>query len=128
MSQLKKRGKVLPSVSAFFAFLSLFCYLLLTIVSKESGENTTLVLVLLGISFAIHFATIFTDILHLPSLISYAFDFIGLFAVMVGRVSYLAFFFSGDIMNTGLSVYLISVVLYSLVCVALDSVQMVKIK
>lgn len=100
----EKRKKSLPITSSVFAFLSLFCYWLLTIVSKESGENTTLVLILLGISFAVHLVNVFTDVFKIPTLLCYAFDFIGLFGALAGRVSYLAFFFCGDIMNTGLSV------------------------
>ncbi|MDE6589311.1 MAG: hypothetical protein K2K53_02960, partial [Oscillospiraceae bacterium] len=57
----------------------------------------------------------YKDYAKVPSIVAYAATTALFFSLIEGRVSYLAFYFSGDVLNTGLSPYLVaSLVLFLL--------------
>ena len=91
--------------------LSLIFYRVLTASSFESTENVPLVTVLLAAALVLGAFAAFKDVLHVPSFLT--FTALAAAAFAAGRASYVAFYLTGDVMNTGLSVFFI------LTCVAL---------
>ena len=92
--------------------LSLIFYRVLTASSFESTENVPLVTVLLAAALVLGAVAAFKDVLHVPSFLTFT-ALAAAAAFAAGRASYVAFYLTGDVMNTGLSVFFI------LSCVAL---------
>lgn len=92
--------------------LSLIFYRVLTASSFESTENVPLVTVLLAAALVLGAVAAFKDVLHVPSFLTFT-ALAAAAAFAAGRASYVAFYLTGDVMNTGLSVFFI------LTCVAL---------
>ena len=92
--------------------LSLIFYRVLTASSFESTENVPLVTVLLAAALVLG-AVAFKDVLHVPSFLTFTALAAAAAAFAAGRASYVAFYLTGDVMNTGLSMFFI------LTCVAL---------
>lgn len=92
--------------------LSLIFYRVLTASSFESTENVPLVTVLLAAALVLGAFAAFKDVLHVPSFLTFT-ALAAAAAFAAGRASYVAFYLTGDVMNTGLSVFFI------LTCVAL---------
>lgn len=92
--------------------LSLIFYRVLTASSFESTENVPLVTILLAAALVLGAVAAFKDVLHVPSFLTFT-ALAAAAAFAAGRASYVAFYLTGDVMNTGLSVFFI------LTCVAL---------
>ena len=92
--------------------LSMIFYRVLTASSFESTENVPLVTVLLAAALVLGAVAAFKDVLHVPSLLTFT-ALAAAAAFAAGRASYVAFYLTGDVMNTGLSVFFI------LTCIAL---------
>lgn len=92
--------------------LSLIFYRVLTASSFESTENVPLVTVLLAAALVLGAVAAFKDVLHVPSFLTFT-ALAAAAAFAAGRASYVAFYLTGDVMNTGLSMFFI------LTCVAL---------
>lgn len=92
--------------------LSLIFYRVLTASSFESTENAPLVTVLLAAALVLGAVAAFKDVLHVPSFLTFT-ALAAAAAFAAGRAGYVAFYLTGDVMNTGLSVFFI------LTCVAL---------
>ena len=103
----KGPGFAMTCVSFVLLVIALGSFLLLASVSFEGSENVPLVAGLIGAALLLHVLTGIKDMLHLPSLAAFVATASAMSAFVAGRVSYLAFYFSGDIMNTGLSIYFV---------------------
>lgn len=104
------------SIAAVAALIvGLICFGALTGVSEESSENSPLVIGL-GIAAAVLCALAavkdYKRILSLVALVLVSFMF---FNFIGGRVSYLAYYFSGDILGTGLSAYFVISAIFFLI-------------
>ena len=112
---MKKTRFILDVVSAFLALLSLVFFVLMAHYSKEEGENIPLLVtfLILGMVFSLisAFEKVFSSlpggriIVTISPLLAFLFAQISVALVISFRVSYLAFFFSGDVMGTGLSLF-----------------------
>lgn len=106
MSRIKNHCAAVLGIA--FMAVGLISFRILASVSFETDENVLLV-TLLGIgSLALGLCTAWKDLLHLPSLLTFIAATLTLCQFLAGRVSYLAFYFSGDVMNTGLSPWFIA--------------------
>ncbi len=107
------RGFALKLLVPVLTALSLIFFRILTASSFESTENVALVTVLLAAALVLGVLAAFKDVLHVPSLLTFAALAVAAAAFTAGRASYVAFYLTGDVMNTGLSVFFI------LTCIAL---------
>lgn len=100
------------------------CVMLMNAYAAESGENVTAVCLLLIACLAVNVVSIFWDYGRIVSLVAFVLSVVSFFYMLAGRISYLAFFMSGDVMGTGLSLFLILAVIFMLGVIAADVVAM----
>ncbi len=105
-------------VAAECIFVVMACILLLNAYSPESGENVGGIILLLFFTLAVNFVCIFIDYFKLISLASFIMSVVSFCVILASRISYLAFFFSGDVMGTGLSLFFIFALLFMAFAVA----------
>ncbi len=103
----KEKGFYCSAAAIVLLAIGLVFYRMLTAVSFETTERP--VLVILTAFGAILFSLIasYKDFGKVPSILSYAAATLAFFLLLEGRASYLAFYFSGDVMDTGLSPYMV---------------------
>lgn len=107
--------------------VALICFGALTNVSTEATENPATVIALAVVAMAFCALTAFKDYFKIPSLLAFVFTFVAFAVFVSGRVSYVAFYFSGDVMNTGLSpLFVVSFVFFLLAAVASASAVCLK--
>ncbi len=99
----KGKGFILSLGTLIPAILSLVFFRMLTASSFESTENVPLVTGLLTGAIVLCALTTWKDVFHVPSLLTFAALSAATAAFAAGRASYVAFYLSGDVMNTGLS-------------------------
>lgn len=87
--------------------LGLIFFSVLFNVSVEGDEQPALILTLTILSILLLLLSAYKDFFHVPSLIAFVLTTIVLFVFITGRVSYLAYYFTGDIQGTGLSPFFI---------------------
>ncbi len=126
MFKISKKTMPLTIVAMVVSVLEFISFYFLSCVSFESSENVPLVLVFIALSFVAEAILLVFDKWHIVSFLSFALAVISLFAMIGGRVSYLAFFFSGDITGIGLSIYLLTGLAFAVAAVALDVVLVLK--
>ena len=104
----KEKGFFCSAASIVLFAIGLVFYRMLTAVSFETTERP--IVVILAAFAAILFSLIasYKDFGKVPSILAYAASTVAFFTLLEGRASYLAFYFSGDVMNTGLSPYMIA--------------------
>ena len=126
MFKISKKTMPLTIAAMVMSVLEFISFYFLSCVSFESSENVPLVLVFIALSFVAEAILLVFDKWHIVSFFSFALAVISLFAMIGGRVSYLAFFFSGDITGTGLSIYLLTGLAFAVAAVASDVVLVLK--
>ncbi|MBR3270837.1 MAG: hypothetical protein IKI59_02845, partial [Clostridia bacterium] len=104
----KEKGFFCSAASIVLFAVGLVFYRMLTAVSFETTERP--IVVILAAFAAILFSLIasYKDFGKVPSILAYAASTVAFFTLLEGRASYLAFYFAGDVMNTGLSPYMIA--------------------
>ena len=104
----KEKGFFCSAASIVLFAVGLVFYRMLTAVSFETTERP--IVVILAAFAAILFSLIasYKDFGKVPSILAYAAATVAFFTLLEGRASYLAFYFAGDVMNTGLSPYMIA--------------------
>ena len=100
---MKNKVSVLSLFTLVFSILSVLFFQVLTAASFESTENVPLVTGLMVAAIVLCALTCWKDLFHIPSLLTFTALAASTAAFAAGRASYLAFFLSGDVMNTGLS-------------------------
>lgn len=90
-------GNVLCMILGLILFISMIS------TTNETTDKTVLVLLIGIISIVCGSICLYKDFFKSMSLISFIASTITLFAFICGRVSYVAFYLSGDVMGTGLS-------------------------
>lgn len=88
-----------------FLFLSLLAFILLFRESTVIEERPAAVIALISIAIVISLAVGFKDYYNILSIVLFAVTIASFFLFIYGRVSYLAYYFSGDIQGTGLSIW-----------------------
>ena len=104
----KGKGYLFSLAALLFTVIGLIFFRILTTVSVELSERPVLII---GLAFGAIFLDLiatYKDYAKVPSIAAYAVTTALFFSLIEGRVSYLAFYFSGDVMNTGLSPYLVA--------------------
>lgn len=115
----KEKGFYLEAASALCLVLGLLFFLCLTSVSTEESEKPVLVITLTFVTILLAFIACYKDYFRVFSVAEFVLSAVTLFKLLEGRISYLAFYFSGDVVDTGLSPYLILALVFyllSLLC------------
>ena len=115
-----------------FCLLGLISYISMICYSHIENENIVLNIIFISLTLIIgilsHFIfklkddKLYVYFNKMLNLIVYLLTFISLMMLIVGRVSYFAFFISGDIMGTGLSLFLITGVISLLISTILSGI------
>lgn len=100
------------------------CVMLMNSYAAESGENVLAACLLLIACLAVNIVCVFWDFGKIVSLAAFVLSVVSFFYILAGRISYLAFFMSGDVMGTGLSLFLILALVFMLGAIAADVVAM----
>lgn len=103
----KEKGYFCSVAALIFTTLGLIFFRMLTEVSVEQSERPVLVVAFAFAAILFDLIASYKDYGKVPSIAAYALSTLALFTLLEGRVSYLAFYFSGDVMDTGLSPYLV---------------------
>lgn len=112
-----KRSKVSFSagVLSLLAVISFVIMWLTT--SYEAAETPEIVIVCTLLAAAVAVVSSYQNWFHAVSLAAFVLSVVSLFVMLAGRLSYLAFYFSGDAMATGLSPMLVAAVVFALLAV-----------
>jgi hypothetical protein len=103
----KEKGFFCSAVSVVLFAIGLVFYRMLTAVSFETTERPLTVVLFTFGTILFSLIASYKDFGKVPSIAAYALATVAFFALLEGRASYLAFFFAGDVMNTGLSSYMV---------------------
>lgn len=88
-------------------------------VSVEATETPSVVIAMAVVAIVLCAFTAFRDYFKIPSLLAFIFSLVTFASFIKGRVSYVAFYFSGDVMDTGLSpLFVVSFILMLLAVIA----------
>lgn len=99
----KSTGFYCSLAAVICTLVGLIVFINLKTVSVESTEIPSAVIALSVVTAILCLITAFKDMFKIPSLLAFTASMITFTVFLKGRVSYLAFYFSGDVMNTGLS-------------------------
>lgn len=99
----KEKGFWFSLLAVVLFAAGLVFYRMLTSVSFETTERPVLVILFAFGAILMSLIAAYKDWSKVPSILAYAAATVAFFTLLEGRTSYLAFYFSGDVMNTGLS-------------------------
>ena len=116
----KSTGFYMTLATLLCTVLGLVCFLLLTANSFESSEQPGAVIAVAAVTVVLCAVTAWKDVFHVPSLAAVVMATVTFFLFLSGRISYVAFFLSGDVMGTGLSVYFVCSAVFFLAAMALS--------
>ncbi len=115
--------------SVVLLFVGVICFGALTNVSFELDENPALIITFCVLAMVLLLVACWRDFFKALSLVAVMFVSIVLFAFISGRVSYLAYYFSGDILGTGLSpLFVVSLVCFVLAFITTICTVCIKIE
>ena len=114
---------VLSLAALVCSIIALADFFLLRAVSVESSESVGLVVTMFVLSILVTGLCCVFDWNRVVSLAASALSIISLCALFRGRISYLAFFFSGNILGTGLSWYLLLAAIFATAAVVCNLVK-----
>ena len=103
----KGKGYLFSLAAILSTAVGLIFFRMLTSVSVEQSERPALVIALAFGAILFDLIATYKDYAKVPSIAAYALTTALFFSLLEGRVSYLAFYFSGDVLDTGLSPYLV---------------------
>ena len=103
----KEKGFWCSAAAIVLFAVGLVFYRMLTAVSFETTERPVLVILFAFAAILFSLIASYKDYGKLPSILAYADATVTFFTLLEGRASYLAFYFTGDVMHTGLSPYMI---------------------
>lgn len=95
-------------VVVLLGIAAVVCFFQLTAVSEELDENPIVVVVLTMITVFSMAVAAYKDWFGVPSLVAMVLSSFALFAFVGGRVSYVVFYLTGDINQTGLSAWFVA--------------------
>lgn len=104
----KEKGFFCSAAAIVLFSVGLVFYRMLTAVSFETTERPITVILFSFAAILMSLIASYKDFGKVPSIAAYALGVIAFFTFLEGRTSYLAFYFSGDVMNTGLSPYMVA--------------------
>ncbi len=111
-SEKKKANPVVLAGLTASMVLSVISFVMLHQASYEASENTALVIILAVITLILGIVGQIFDVKKIVSLAAYVMSVVTLCSLVAGRVSYLGFYLAGDVMNTGLSVFFVTTVIF----------------
>ena len=115
----KGKGYLFSLAALLLTAVGLLFFRMLTTVSVEQSEHPALIISLAFGAILLDLIATYKDYAKVPSIAAYAVTTALFFSLIEGRISYLAFYFSGDVLNTGLSPYLVTALimfLLAMVC------------
>lgn len=103
----KSTGFYMTLATLACTLLGILFFSMLTSNSFESSEQPGVVITVAAVTAVLCVVTAWKDMFKVPSLASFVMATVTFFMFLSGRISYVAFFLSGDVMGTGLSVYFV---------------------
>lgn len=103
----KKKGYVCSVAALVLTIIGLEFFRMLTAVSAMYAEQPIIVVLAAFAAILFHLIASYKDYGKVPSIAAYAASTVAFFTLLGDRASYLAFYFSGDILGTGLSPFLV---------------------
>lgn len=107
MLKKKASGFYVTLATLLFTVFGTIFFALLTNSAFESSENPVVIYTFAAVCCAASLITVVKDVCKLFSWAAFVSATITFFVFFSGRISYLAFFLSGDVMNTGLSPFFV---------------------
>ena len=99
---------IIPAIAVLLiALIMVFYGCMVGTTKAESTEVPGTVFLFLGLALGFAVINIFGDFFYVVKPAMFCLTTLAFFNAIEGRVSYLAFYFTGDAMNTGLSVFLV---------------------
>lgn len=115
----KAKGFYCTAAALLLTVLGVIFFASLTSFSAESTETPGLVIAFAVATIVLCLFAGVKDLFRIPTLLAFACATCTFGAFASGRVSYVAFYFSGDVMNTGLSpLFVLSALCFLLAVVA----------
>lgn len=120
----KAPGFYFTAATLLCSLLGLIFFICLTNVSFESTEAPATVIVLAVVVMVLCLVTGVKDCFKVPSLATLVLAMVTLCTFITGRVSYFAFYISGDVMDTGLSPFFVLTAVFLLLAVVTSVMAM----
>lgn len=111
----RSRLSLITGVLSLFTFI--FYVIMWQTTRAETAEMPAVVITFSVLTAIIAVVAMYKNWFHAVNLVAFVSSVITLFVMIAGRVSYLAFYFSGDAMATGLSPMLIIALIFALLTV-----------
>lgn len=120
----KAKGFYFSGATLVSVLLGLLSFFLLTSKGFESAEIPGAVIGCAVATMVLCLVTMWRDLFHVFSLLSFVMATATFFVFLSGRISYLAFYFSGDVMGTGLSPFFVLSAVCFLISLVLSAAAM----
>lgn len=112
-----KRSKISLSAGVLSVLATIFYVIMWLTTPYEATETPEMVIAFTLLAAAVAVVASYKNWFHVVNLASFVLAVVALFVMLAGRISYLAFYFSGDAMATGLSPMLVAAVIFALLTV-----------
>lgn len=112
-----KRSKISLSAGVLSVLTVIFYVIMWLTTPYEASETPELVIAFALLAAVVAVVASYKNWFHVVNLIAFILSVVALFVLLAGRISYLAFYFSGDAMATGLSLMLVASVIFALLTV-----------
>ena len=107
IGRIKYKRSMLSLIAAVLSLLALEFYIAMWKSTPfESSEQPVMVIIFAVLSVVIMAFAAFTNIFHIPNIAGFVMTMATFFTCVAGRVSYVAFYLSGDAMATGFTALL----------------------
>ena len=111
------RSRISLSAAVLNVLAVIFYVIMWLTTPYEATETPVLAIVFALLAAAVSVAASHKNWFHAVNLAGFVLSVIAMFVMIAGRISYLAFYFSGDAMATGLSPMLVAALICSLAAV-----------
>lgn len=117
-----KRSKISLIAGACSILAVIFYVIMWLTTSYEATETPGLAIAMGLVTAVLCVLSSFKNWFHVVGLAGFVCSVVTLFVIVAGRVSYLAFYFSGDAMATGLSPMLVAALIFAFAAVVINAV------
>lgn len=122
--QNKEIGFYLIAIEFLCTLVGVISFITLIKVSNESSEKPLMVITLATVTLALTLIAGYHDFFKVFTLATFVITTVTFFTFILGRVSYIAFLVSGDILGTGLSPFFVISTICYLASVVLSAMAM----
>ncbi|MNW40668.1 Exo-alpha-(1-_6)-L-arabinopyranosidase [compost metagenome] len=122
VSNMKRRLNIATFLSTLIGLLS---YIMLIRTSFESTEVPMYVIIAAVIVLLSSVVGFVKNLYNIPIIMAFVASAVTLFQFFAGRISYLSFYFSGDVMGTGLSNYFIITAIFFFIAIVTSTLGLI---